>query len=121
LPLRRSRSAAAYHCCVRCFSGHGPPKVEREAERQSRAKLAYRPPVDQSIARGDVERELVIHLPNGADQGGVRLLPVEDVVEIELRDRPHLPFIWSLDDRVEKHLTVLVWCECSGNVEVDSA
>ena len=80
-------SAVANHSCVRCFSGHRPSKVEGKTESETRAKLADGPAINQGIAYGHIKRELVIHLPNGAEQGGVRLGLVENLVEMPIR--PH--------------------------------
>src|SRR6185437_10006605 len=92
--------------------------AEREAERQSQTKLAYRAPIDQGVTPGDFKRELVVDLPDGADQGGVRLLAIGNLVEIKLRNRPHLPFVRPLEDGAEKEFAVLVRREIGGDIEV---
>ena len=43
---------------------------KREAEGHSGAKLFNRTPVHDGMAESDVEAEVILHLPNRADQAG---------------------------------------------------
>jgi hypothetical protein len=58
----------------------------------------HRPAVDQRISHRDVEREFVIHLPDGASQGRKCLRLVDDAIRVDFKDWSDLPFVWSLDD-----------------------
>ena len=113
-PQRRPISAGFGIC-----ADDGLPKLSGKPNVSPARNSLTGPTIDEGITYGNVKRELVIHLPDGADQGGVRLLPVENVVEIELRDRPNLPFVRPFDNRVDKYLGMLIRSEVGCEVEVD--
>jgi hypothetical protein len=101
------RLATARSGELRCRA-HWLAVNERKSEGHAHAQFADRTAIDRGVAKCRVEGELVIHLPYGPDQTRERLRLGDDAVRIDFKNLPDLPFVRSLDDGIEKELTMLV-------------
>src|SRR5262249_54628026 len=99
------------------MTGAGEP--QREADREASADLAHRMAADQRPAEAGVEAELVVDLPDRADQARDGARDADLVLDEHLRHRPHLPLDRPLDDRAEKDVRVVVARERGLAVEMD--
>jgi hypothetical protein len=116
---RRTKRLATTSPGERCFSAHWLAEDERESESHTQAQLADGMAVDRRVAHRGVEGELIVHLPYGSDQARERLRLGDNAVRIDFKNRPDFPFARSLDDGVEKELTMLIGREVRRRIQMN--
>ena len=73
---------------------------------------------DARAAKREINRDIVLHLPDRADEGGAGSNRANIVLIKDFSDRSHGPVIRTLDDRVEKVVGMLLAGELNLNIEV---
>src|ERR1700741_36917 len=81
---------------------------KRETKCQSGTNFVDRMPIRECVAYGDVEAQIVVNLPDQADQTRDGSLLAELLLVEDLRDRSDSPFEWSFKDRANKDIAVMV-------------
>src|SRR5262249_35407791 len=94
---------------------------QREADREAGADLAHRVAAGARLAEADVEAEVVVGLPDRADEPRGRGRRADLGLVEELGDRAHLPGDRSLDDRADEEVRIVVARARGGAVEMDGA
>src|SRR5215831_19928700 len=75
-------------------------------------------PIHHGMAIADVEAEVILHLPNRADQAGDGPRLTDFLFVKKLGDGPYLPLRGPLDDAAHKDVGVIVACEFGDDVAV---
>src|SRR6266550_1991843 len=74
--------------------------------------------VDARAAHGEVDRDIVLNLPDRSDEGRAGPKQANIALIEDFGGRPHDPISRALNDRVEKVVGVLLPSERSGGIEV---
>jgi hypothetical protein len=94
-------------------------EAERNGEGYSGADFIATMTVGQRVAKGDIEGEFVVDLPDQSDQPGDRLFQAELFLIKELRDRPHLPLDWAFQDGSNKNIGMMLSRQQGFDIEMD--
>src|SRR5262245_6321345 len=97
LTIRRETSAVG-RSFLHQLTGLAASEAQRESERDPGADLVDRAAICQRVAQSDVDREIVAHLPDRADQARNCMGVAELFLVENLGDRAHLPFRRPLHD-----------------------
>ena len=92
---------------------------DTESEGYSGANLAGGVIVNSSAAHSEVDRNIVLHLPNRPDQGRTGSEQANILFVKDLGDGPDNPVVWTLDDRIEEIIGMLLSGERDLRIEVD--
>src|SRR5262245_58727356 len=72
------------------------------------------------MPKTDVERQLVIDLPNRADQSGDRVCSAELFLIKKFGDGTHDPLGWSFDNQISEDVSPLITRELHGIIQMNS-
>src|SRR5215831_12371218 len=95
------------------------PFCYAEGEGHSGADLAGGVIVDSSAAHGEVDSDIVLHLPDRPDQDRTGSKQADILLVKSLGYWAHHPVVRTLDDRVEEIIGVLLSGQRDLGVEVD--
>src|SRR6266480_571255 len=75
--------------------------------------------IGKRVAKGDIEGELVVDLPDQTHQCRNRLFQAKLFLVKKLRHRPHLPLEWAFDDGANKNIGMMVSRQQSFDIEMN--
>src|SRR5215467_6722230 len=75
-------------------------------------------PIHDGMAKSHVKAEVILHLPDRADQSGYRSRLTDLLFVKEFGDRSYLPFRGPFNDAAHKEVSVIVAGELGDNVGV---